>query len=73
MEGGQEDVNCRAKDAYSSEYEPTDMSNESELENVEELGESEPDCSEMEVVSSTESTLTELGSHMAMGMPLDQD
>ena len=47
-------MNCRSKDAYSSKHELTDMSNESELENVEELGESEPDHSEMEVISSTD-------------------
>lgn len=55
MEGGEEDMKSRAKDAFSSEYESTDMSNESELEDVEELGESEAEyTSEVEVISSTD-------------------
>ena len=67
-------MNSRAKDDPSSEYEPTDMSDESEQENAEEIGESEAeDTSEVEVISSMESGLTELGIYMAMGVPLDKD
>ena len=68
MEGGEEGVNSRAKNAFSSDCEPTDMSDESELENVEGLGESEAEyTSEVEVISSTESGLTELGATWRWG------
>lgn len=74
MEGGKEDVNSGAKDDLSSEWEPTDISDESEPENAKEVGESEAeDASEVEVISSTKSGRTELGSYTAMGVPLDKD
>ena len=41
MEGGEEDMKSRAKDDLSSGYELTDMSDERELENADEIGEGE--------------------------------
>ena len=41
MEGGEENVNNGAKDDLFSEWEPTDISDESEPENAEEVGEVE--------------------------------
>ena len=53
---GREDVESRANDDLSSEYEPTDMSDESELQDAEEVGKDEAnDTCEVEVLSSTTS------------------
>ena len=74
MEGGEENVDSRAKDDLSSEYEPTDMSDESELQDAEETGEDEAeDTSEVEVLSSTKSGRTGLGSYTAKEVQLDED
>lgn len=74
MDGGEENVDNRAKDDLSSEYEPTDMSDESELQDAEGITEDEAeDTSEVEVISSTESERTGLGSYTAKEVPLDND
>ena len=74
MEGGEENVGSRAKDDLSPEYESTDMSDESELQDAEEIVEDEAeDISEVEVGSSTESGRTKLGTYTAKEVPLDKD
>lgn len=74
MESGEEDANSRAKNDISSEYDSTDMSDESELESAEEVGEVEAqNASEVEVISSTESERTKLGTYTSTEVPLDKD
>lgn len=53
VEGGHEHIKSRANNDRSPEYEPTDMSDESELEYAEEIGEGRKRISEAEVSSST--------------------
>ncbi len=73
MEGGEENVDSRAKDDLSTD-EPTDMSDESELQDAEEIEEGEAeDISEVEVVSSAESGRTKSGIYKTKEVPLDKD
>ena len=74
MEGGEIRVDSRAKDDMSSEHGPTDMSDESELEVAEDIGEGKAeDPSAVKVASSTKSGQTEFRSYMAQEVPLDKD
>ena len=74
MDGREENVDNRAKDDLSSEYEPTDTSDESELQDAEGITEDEAeDTSEVEVIWSTKSEQTGLGSYTAKEVPLDND
>ena len=72
-EGREENVKSRANDNLSSEYEPTDMSDESELQDAEEIEKDEAnDTCEVEVLASTASGRTGWGSTVKE-VPLDQD
>ena len=74
MEGREEDVESRANDDLSSEYEPTDMSGESELQDAEKVGKDKAnDTCEVEVLSSTASGWTGWGSPTVKEVFLDKD